>query len=82
MGQSRQAVQTIVNILSEAGFIGLEDNPDHKRAKLVVLSSEGKGIYQDMMDIQTPWAEQCAGEIPLEDLKTTLATMKKISSLF
>lgn len=82
MGQSRQAVQTIVNILSGSGFIGLQDNPDHKRAKLVLLTHEGEDIYQGMMAIQIPWANQCAHGISAEDLNTMPATIKKLSSLF
>ena len=82
MGQSRQAVQTIVNILGEAGFIALQENPDHKRAKLAVLTSEGKDIYQRMMDIQAPWANECGDHVSLDDLNTTLITLKKLSNLF
>lgn len=82
MGQSRQAVQSLVNIMSEAGYIEFQDNPKHKRAKLAALTSEGEDIYQRMMAIQIPWANQCADQIALEDLKTTLKTLKTISELF
>ena len=82
MGQSRQAVQSIVNILNTAGFITLQDNPDHKRAKLALLTPEGKSIYQSMMSIQAPWANQCAEKVSMDDLNTTLKTLKALSGLF
>ena len=82
MGQSRQAVQSLVNVLSEQGLIEFIDNPHHKRARLVSLSNEGKGIYAQMEDIQVPWANQLADGLAIEDLKTTLDTLKNLSNLF
>jgi len=82
MGQSRQAVQSLVNVMSENQFIEFQDNPNHKRAKLVTLSPKGKEVYEQMDAIQIPWANQCAGQLAIEDLNTTLETLRKISGLF
>jgi DNA-binding MarR family transcriptional regulator len=82
MGQSRQAVQSLVNIMSDTGFIEFRDNPNHKRAKLVTLTPKGKDIFQRMEAIQIPWANQHSDDIAIEDLTTTLKTLSKISSLF
>ena len=82
MGQSRQAVQSLVNILSQAGLVEFHNNPDHKRAKLAALTPSGQSVYEQMDAIQIPWANQCASQISIKDLKTTLATLKKISGLF
>lgn len=82
MGLSRQAVQTLVNALSEAKLIVFLDNPDHKRAKLVALSKEGDVVYSRIEEVQIPWVNACASQLPIEDLKTTLETLKKLSSLF
>ncbi|MDJ0779156.1 MAG: MarR family transcriptional regulator [Gammaproteobacteria bacterium] len=82
MGQSRQAVQSLVNIMCETGLVEFQDNPNHKRAKLAVLTALGKSVYEKMEAIQIPWANECAGNMPIEDLKTTLATLKKIAKLF
>ena len=82
MGQSRQAVQNLVNIMADAGFIEFHDNPNHKRAKLVVCSRLGKSVYESMEAIQIPWANSCADDISEKDLNTTLKTLKKMSELF
>ena len=82
MGQSRQAVQNLVNIMMEAGLIELRENPNHKRAKLVVTSTHGKAVYTRMEAIQIPWANEHSAEISMKDLETTLKTLKKISGLF
>ena len=82
MGQSRQAVQNLVNIMVDSEVLEFRDNPNHKRAKLVVASTHGKAVYELMEAIQIPWANDCAREISIKDLETTLKTLKKISDLF
>jgi DNA-binding MarR family transcriptional regulator len=42
MGLTRQAVQRVVELLAERGFVAFESNPHHQRAKLVVLTPEGR----------------------------------------
>ncbi len=82
MGQSRQAVQSLVNIMNEAGLVEFRDNPNHKRAKLAVLTTQGENTYLQMEAIQIPWANECASQIDIADLELTLLTLKKISGLF
>lgn len=82
MGQSRQAVQSLANIMSETKFIEFQDNPNHKRAKLVALSPKGKEVYERMEAIQMPWANEFSSQLSINDLNTTLITLKKISGLF
>ncbi len=82
MGQSRQAVQSLVNLLSEQGLVEFTDNPHHKRARFVSLSGAGKDVYAQMEDIQVPWANHLAGGLAIEDLNITLDTLKKLSQLF
>ncbi len=82
MGQSRQAVQSLINVMYESGLVEFLENPNHKRAKLIALSAKGNDIYDQMDAILIPWANQRASQISLEDMETTLATLKKISGLF
>ncbi|MDJ0832565.1 MAG: MarR family transcriptional regulator [Gammaproteobacteria bacterium] len=82
MGQSRQAVQSLVNIMSETGLIEFQNNPNHKRAKLAVLTPTGVNSYQEMEAIQIPWANDYASQMTIDDLERTLVTLKKISGLF
>lgn len=42
MGLTRQAVQRVVELLAERGFVTYETNPHHQRAKLVVLTQAGR----------------------------------------
>lgn len=42
MGLTRQSVQRVTDLLVECGFVRLEPNPHHLRAKLVVLTPAGR----------------------------------------
>ena len=42
MGLSRQSVQRVVDLLAARDFVRFEPNPHHQRAKLVVLTDDGR----------------------------------------
>ncbi len=58
MGLTRQAVQRLVNELNTDGFVRLEHNPDHKRARLVALTPMCLARLQTLEEIQTAWANE------------------------
>ena len=68
--------------MSETGLIEFQNNPNHKRAKLAVLTPTGVNSYQEMEAIQIPWANDYASQMTIDDLERTLVTLKKISGLF
>ena len=79
MGQSRQAVQRLVDLMEKGDLLSFKDNPNHKRAKLLALTKKGESAYKEMDTIQAPWANQTSEGISVSDLETTLLTLKKIS---
>jgi DNA-binding MarR family transcriptional regulator len=60
MGLHRQGVQRIVNELAAEGIVVLEDNPHHRRAKLVRLTRSGEELFQAAGRRQKPWARRLA----------------------
>tara|TARA_R110000824_G_scaffold37553_4_gene115485 strand:- start:12550 stop:12942 length:393 start_codon:yes stop_codon:yes gene_type:complete len=44
LGHPRQVVQRAANRLSELGLISFVDNPEHKRASLIVATDDGRKI--------------------------------------
>ena len=82
MGLTRQAVQRLADAMKKDGLLDYQNNPQHKRANHVVLSDKGKDVYSLISEIQIPWANQKSKEISATDLKTTLITLRKITSLF
>jgi len=80
MGLTRQAVQRLVDAMHDDGFVDFQINPDHKRAKLITLSTLGKKSYAKLDEKQQRWANQCCSGMLKKELETTLATLKKISN--
>lgn len=82
MGQSRQATQRIVDVMTKGGMLLQVDNPHHKKAKLVDLTEEGRRIY-DQLDIkQFAWAAKGAENLTTNELEIALATLQKMAHHF
>ena len=60
LGVTRQAVQRIANELERDGVIAFRSNPQHKRAQLVVLTDEGRTLFERASALQSPWAAALA----------------------
>jgi len=79
MGANRQNVQRIVNDLEKEGLVAFETNPHHRRAQLIVLTDKGKQTFDETMRLQTPWINDLADGLRIEDIETTrkvMATMR------
>jgi DNA-binding MarR family transcriptional regulator len=70
MGLHRQGVQRIVNELVAEGIVTLDDNPHHRRAKLVRLTKKGEALYRAAERRQKPWARKLAKGIGLKAIGT------------
>jgi DNA-binding MarR family transcriptional regulator len=57
MGLARQGVQRIVNELADEDFVAFEDNPHHRRAKLVRLTPRGQEVMSAAHKLQRPWVD-------------------------
>lgn len=78
MGLSRQAVQRVVNDLEQLGFVSLEENPDHKRAKLVVLTPSCVKTLNKLNDIQAQWANALSDGLSETTLKRAVKLLADI----
>ena len=82
LGQSRQAVQRITDVMVTDGLLSYEPNPKHKRSVLVVLTEEGKTAYKDLRDVQDPWAINNTENIPIEELDVGLRLVRRLIQKF
>ena len=82
LGQSRQAVQRITDVMVEDGLLEYHENPNHKRSVLVLLSDQGKEIYNTLREVQDPWAIDATQEIPVEELETALRLIRRLIKKF
>jgi DNA-binding MarR family transcriptional regulator len=67
-GLTRQAVQRIVNELADEGVLAFQENPHHRRAKLVILTKKGETVYKSASRIQTPWMNALAKGLDAESI--------------
>ncbi|WP_110598675.1 MarR family winged helix-turn-helix transcriptional regulator [Salinicola lusitanus] len=79
MGLTRQAVQRLVDAMQEDDLLLFQDNPGHKRARLISLSDLGKTVYSKLYEKQSGWAKTCSAGITQAELETTLSVLERIS---
>ena len=64
IGLTRQSVQRTTLRLAEDGFVELADNPEHARAKLVMLTEKGDSTLQSLSKRQAAWVSELAEDLP------------------
>lgn len=69
---SRQAVQRLVDNLFKAGLVTFEENPDHRRAKLVVPSDEGLQALDRVFGGFSAWSSRLFGDIDEKEIESTV----------
>jgi len=68
MGVHRQGVQRIVNELEKEGLVEFRPNPHHRRANLVVLTAQGREIYEEAGQLQAPWVNALSEGVAAGDI--------------
>ncbi len=80
MGLTRQGVQRLIDELERQGIVGFEDNPHHKRAKLVRLTARGEDAYATIMEQWNALAAKLAEAMDAEKLKTAISCLEQLSA--
>ena len=78
---SRQAVQRVANDLETAGMIAFEDNPHHKRAKLVRLTPSGEETYRQADKTYAQWANKAFAGLPPAQLRKAIGLVEALDAL-
>ncbi len=79
MGQSRQAVQRLVDVMTKDELLEQLDNPNHKRARYLRLTTKSELIYQQLDNKQVKWANALSANLSDQDLETALKVLKHIT---
>lgn len=82
LGQSRQAVQRITDVMVKDNLLAYHANPKHKRSVLVTLTDEGKDVYTLLREVQDPWAIENTEDIPIEELDSALRLIRRLIQRF
>lgn len=72
IGLTRQSVQQAADAMEGEGLIAYEENPYHKRARLMTLTPKAHKALDYLRPHQIEWANQMGSGHTLEALRTTL----------
>jgi DNA-binding MarR family transcriptional regulator len=75
---ARQSVQRVADELERDGLIAYEENPGHKRAKLVRLTPAGATALGRIQAAQRAWANELGGQIGVDDLERASEILARI----
>ena len=67
---ARQSVQRVADLLVDDHLAAYEDNPNHRRAKLLRVTPTGSGALETIRRAQKVWADQLGEEIGEADLRS------------
>lgn len=75
---SRQSVQRVADTLVEEGLAVYEDNPAHRRSKLLRITSKGQSTLRAIRQAQRKWADDVGSEIGEADLRTANVILARL----
>ena len=78
MGLTRQSVRRTANVLRKRGFVTFDENPDHKRAKLVVLTEIGRDALDRVSRAQVSWADKISEGLTPEEIETAVRIINRL----
>lgn len=77
-GLARQGVQRVADALATEGFAEYKDNPSHRRAQLLRLTSRGRAALHTIQAAQRSWADALGADIGEPDLRRLNALMSRV----
>ena len=81
MGLTRQSVQQTADALVRDGMITFEDNPHHRRAKLLVLTPRARQAMERLRHSQACWANETARRFTEAELDAALSVLRRLTEL-
>ena len=81
MGLARQSVQRVVDLLVERGLVRLAANPHHQRAKLVVLTPEGRTALSAAEAAEAPLNRLILDRLGSDRVRAAIAVLAEMEEL-
>ncbi len=75
---ARQSVQRIADLLEREGLAVYEDNPRHRRAKLLRLTPEGRQVLRAIQAAQQVWANSLGAEVGESGLRRASVVLDQV----
>jgi DNA-binding MarR family transcriptional regulator len=75
---ARQSVQRVADLLVADGLAAYEDNPSHRRAKLLRLAPSGRAALDVIQAAQRVWANELGAQIGTDDIERASVVLERI----
>jgi DNA-binding MarR family transcriptional regulator len=75
---ARQGVQRLADVLVRDGLAVYEDNPAHRRAKLVRLTPQGRTALSTIQTAQAAWADALGAELGQAELQQASVVLDRV----
>jgi DNA-binding MarR family transcriptional regulator/molybdenum-dependent DNA-binding transcriptional regulator ModE len=78
MGLQRQSVQRTIDVLRKEGLVRLVDNPNHRRARLAVLTAKGWDTVAEANKVRDRWRKRMTASLSKAELETAYQVLRRI----
>lgn len=78
-GLARQSVQRVADAVVQEGWAAYEENPGHRRAQLIRLTSRGRRALRRIQADQRAWADALGGEVGEADLRRANSILARVT---
>jgi DNA-binding MarR family transcriptional regulator len=75
---ARQSVQRVADLVVADGLAAYEDNPSHRRAKLLRLTPPGREALETIQAAQRVWANELGGKIGKGDIDRATTVLTRL----
>jgi DNA-binding MarR family transcriptional regulator len=79
---TRQGVLLAVQGMVRDGLVELIHNPDHRRAKLVRPTDDGRSLFVEVSRRQRRWASELAEPFEIADMQAAATLLLKLAAAF
>ena len=77
-GLARQSVQRTADALAQDGLVAYEDNPRHRRARLLRITPRGEAVLLKIQAAQQVWADELGARIGERDLRRAEEVLDRV----
>jgi DNA-binding MarR family transcriptional regulator len=78
MHVARQSVQRLADVLVRDGFAVYQDNPAHRRAKLLAITPRGRSALRTIQAAQAAWSDRLGAELGEAELRRVSAVLDRV----
>ena len=81
MGQARQSVQRVADVLAHEGLVKYTDNPRDKRAQLLVVTPRGEAVIDEINARYAVWMQHITPKLGADNLALLARQMEQIATV-